>query len=104
LDYDVEVFQMGEIWTTESTLKDPMEVKSYRRHVEGWFLAAKDRGRVEVNLYWKPYQKALGRLADKVIVEGVDTGLWKYKGGMYTVRAGSGDCQEFLCYIGKCKK
>lgn len=68
--------------------------------VTSWLNYAQLNSRTEVNFYYSDYNKAFHELAQRATYKGLPIG-WEFEGHLYTIEAGSGDCQEFLVHLGK---
>ena len=77
--------------------------KTIKEEVAEWFERAK-KNRCGINLWYSPLNKEFFRVATPIEVKGVKTDLLEYKGHLFQVRSGSGDCEENLWHVGKCEE
>ena len=84
------------VWNTETK-----EVKrDIKEEVIAWFNRAKLHGSTEINLYYSPLNEMFNLLTDKRFLGKTFVG-YEFEKHLYNVRAGSGDCEERLVYLGE---
>jgi len=91
--------EISEIWRTD----EKEEKERVEAEVKDWFDTAKARSSCGVNMWYPPYAKRFLSVSKAVFVHGIETSMVTYKGGLYETRAGSGDCEMNLWYLGECK-
>ena len=94
------VEEISDIWRTD----EKEEQERVEAEVKEWFDSAKTRGSCGINLWYSPYNKRFFSVSKAVFVHGIVTSLLTYQGGLYETRAGSGDCEMNLWYLGEIRE